>query len=215
MIALDKKNGINLKKGSSISLEKEGLPLQHVCIGLNWGAIDGRGFFNTLFGSGKESVDLDGSVSMLSKGSLVETVYFKNLVSNCTAVVHSGDDLTGDLDGDDGLDNEIVSINLSAVDSSVDTIYFYLNSYQGHDFGQIPYSKIRIYEGGINHVDEVMANFNLSVEDKFKGYTSMIMGKLTRKGGNNWDFKAIGKPIHAKNIAAIERYLISYQASTL
>lgn len=207
MIALDKKTGINLKKGSSIRLEKDGIRLRKICIGLNWGAITKKGFFRALTGSQTISVDLDGAVSLFAGDQLAETIYFRKLVSDNGAIRHSGDDLTGDLDGDDGLDNEIITIDLARIESQVDSIYIYLNSYQGQDFGDIPYSKVRIFEGTPEYVNDVLATFNLSAEEKFKGNVSMMMGKLVRSGVNNWDFKAIGEPIKPRKIEGIEAYL--------
>ena len=207
MITLEKKTGINLKKGASIKLEKDGSRLRKICVGLNWGAIQKKGFFRALTGTQTVSVDLDGAVSLFAGNQLTETIYYRKLVSYNGAIRHSGDDLTGDLHGDDGLDNEVITIDLTRVEQRVDTIYIYLNSYQGQDFGEIPYSKIRIFEGTPDYVNEVLATFNLSVEEKFKGYVSMMMGKLTRSGGNSWKFTAVGAPIMPRKIMEIESYL--------
>lgn len=197
-ISLDKKTGINLKKGSSISLEKEGKKLEQVCIGLNWGAIEKKQFFG-LFNE-KQGVDLDGSVTMFDKtGSMLDTVYYKKLWSFDIAINHSGDDRSGDAGGDDGLDNEVIQINLNKVSQDVEQIVFYLNSFKGQSFSSIPYSKIRIFEGNNKEVKEVFATFNLSAEESFAGKVSMIMGKLIRKG-SNWEFKAIGEAVSAKGI---------------
>lgn len=207
MITLDKKTGINLKKGASIKLEKEGTRLRQICIGLNWGAIHKKGFFRSLTGSNTVSVDLDGAVSLFAGNQLTETIYYQKLVSYNGSIRHSGDDLTGDLDGDDGLDNEVITIDLPQIEPHVDTIYIYLNSYKGQDFGEIPYSKVRIYEGTPDYVNEVLATFNLSVDDKFKGFVSMMMGKLTRTKGNRWEFTALGEPLSPRKIPQIETYL--------
>ena len=212
MIALDKKTGINLKKGASIKLEKDGMRLKQICIGLNWGAIHKKGFFRSLTGSNTVSVDLDGAVSLFAGNQLMETVYYRKLVSYNGAIYHSGDDLTGDLNGDDGLDNEVITIELPYVEPHIDSIYIYLNSYKGQGFGDIPYSKVRIYEGRPDYVNEVLATFNLSVEEKFKGYVSMMMGKLTRDNGSNWQFTAIGEPLSPRKIPEIESYLRRQQS---
>lgn len=206
MITLVKRTGINLKKGSSIRLEKDGVGLQKICVGLNWGAIEKKGFLSGLMGSGVEEVDLDGAVSLFSGNNASETIYYHKLVSDNGAVLHSGDDLTGDLNGDDGLDNEVISIDLTRIDDHIDTIYIYLNSYQGQDFGRIPYSKLRVFEGTPDYVDNVLATFNLSAEEKFKGYVSMIMGKLV-KIGNVWSFDAIGDPIAPRSIGNIVNHI--------
>lgn len=212
MITLTKKTGINLKKGSSIRLEKDGVGLRKVCVGLNWGAIEKKSFLGGLVGGGVEEVDLDGAVSLFSRNEASETIYYHKLASDNGAVQHSGDDLTGDLNGDDGLDNEIITIDLTKVEDHIDTIFIYLNSYQGQDFGKIPYSKLRIFEGTQDYVDDVLATFNLSVEEKFKGYVSMIMGKLM-KVGNAWSFVAIGDPIPPRSIGNIVSHISDYYIS--
>ncbi len=205
MITLDKKTGINLKKGSSIKLEKNGQVLQHVCVGLNWGAIEPSGFLSSLLGT-PTAVDLDGAVTTFEGNEIVETVYFKRLWTRDGAIRHSGDDLTGDMNGDDGLDNEVITIDLTLIDPYVDSIYIYLNSYKGQDFGKIPYSKLRIYEGTPTEVENVLATFNLSVEEQFKGYVSMVMGRLVRSG-NGWDFETLGEPLKPRNIPSVARHL--------
>lgn len=205
MIALDKKTGINLKKGTSINLEKEGRQLEHICVGLNWGAIPRSGVLGSIFG-GTVPVDLDGAITTFAGRRMIETVYFDHLYSIDGSVRHSGDDLTGDLNGDDGLDNEVITIDLKLVSPRVDKIYIYLNSYKGQDFGEVPYSKLRIYEGSPSLVEDVLATFDLSTEERFKGYVSMIMGRLDRveKG---WKFTTVGMPVSSKSIPEIARKL--------
>lgn len=197
-ISLNKKTGINLKKGSSISLEKQGKLLEKVCIGLNWGAIQKKALFGLV--KTAHSVDLDGSVTLFDKdGNDLDTVYYSKLRSNDGAINHSGDDVRGDAGGDDGIDNEIIEINLTKVAPEVEQIVFYLNSYNGQDFGDIPYSKIRIFEGNRHKVDDVFATFNLSADASFAGNVSMVMGKLLRTR-SNWKFEAIGDAIPTRKI---------------
>src|ERR1700748_979601 len=102
---------INLEKGQKISLEKkDGSKLKNVCVGINWGAIEKKGLFSTK----KEAVDLDASCALYNENKqLLDVVYFRNLRSKDGAVQHSGDDLTGDIDGDDGLDNEVITVDFS------------------------------------------------------------------------------------------------------
>ena len=197
-IKLNKSTGINLKKGSSISLEKDGKRLEQVCIGLNWGAMQK----SSLFGLVKhtENVDLDGSVTMFdSHGKELDTVYYGNLVSGDQSIRHSGDDVVGDTSGDDALDNEVIQINLLKVKPQVETIFIYLNSYKRQDFAHIPYSKVRVFEGNNKEVRSVFATFNLSADPSFAGNVSMIMGKLVRTR-SSWEFITIGEPISARDI---------------
>lgn len=182
---------ISLTKGQKINLEKDnGEKLSHICLGLNWGAIEKKGFF----GTSKESVDLDGSCAMFDENkNLLEVIYFGNLKSKNSSVLHSGDDLSGDTDGDDGLDNEILSVDLAKVDSNVDQIVFILNSFQGHDFSNIPFARIRIFEGDFDKIENVVATYDIAQDSKFEGFVSMIMGKLYRRN-DEWKFSAIGEP---------------------
>ena len=183
---------ISLVKGQRISLEKNGSPLQSICVGLNWGAMEGRGFFG---GVKKIAVDLDGSCGIYAQdGQLLDAVYFGKLKSNDGAISHSGDDTTGDVDGDDGLDNEIISLDLNRLSHSTEKIVFILNSYRGQDFGDVPFAAIRIYEGTPTQVNSVLATYNVAKDPKFKGYVSMIMGRLYRHE-NQWKFAAIGEPV--------------------
>src|SRR3954471_11300577 len=145
---------INLEKGQRINLEKtNGSKLQSICVGINWGAIEKKGIFG--FGSKKEAVDLDASCALYNEAKgLEEVVYFGNLKSKNGAVKHSGDDLTGDMGGDDGLDNEVITVDLGSVDPTPPYVAFVLNSFRGQDFGSIPFASLRVYEGTPKRVNE-------------------------------------------------------------
>lgn len=187
---------VNLVKGQKISLEKsDGSKLNNFCVGANWGAISKKGFFG---GDKKKAVDLDLSVGLFdSNKNLSNFVYFGRLEDS--GIKHSGDDRTGDIDGDDGLDNEIISINLSQISSNVEQIVFVLNSYEGDDFATIPFASIRLYEGTPSSVNSVVAKFDIASDAKFSGYVSMILGKLYRRNGE-WKFSAIGEPTTDKKL---------------
>lgn len=205
-IELNKKTGINLKKGSTISLEKAGKQLEYVCLGLNWGAIERReqqSFLGIFKWEDRKtwSVDLDASVSTFdAEKNYLETIYYRKLESDDGSIIHSGDDISGDRDGDDDRDNEIIDLDLTKVDEKVETIVLYLNSFKGQDFAEVPYARVRVFEGMRHRVDNVLATFNLASDPQFSGFVSMVMGKLTRKPNGAWDFIAIGDPIPAKNI---------------
>lgn len=188
---------INLQKGQKINLEKSnGSKLQQVCVGINWGAIQKKG----LFGTKKEAVDLDGSCALFNENKqVVDVVYFRNLRSRDHAVMHSGDDLTGDLNGDDGLDNEVITVDLGRLDPSVTTVAFFLNSFQGHDFAIVPFASIRIYEGTPSKVQEIFATYNIAGETNFAGHVSMVMGTLYKRNGE-WKFNAIGEPTKDRDV---------------
>ena len=184
---------INLQKGQRISLEKtNGSKLQSVCVGINWGAIEKKGLFG--FGKTKEAVDLDASCALYNENKqLIDVVYFGSLQSKDGAVKHSGDDLTGDMGGDDGLDNEVITLDFSRLNPSVSHVAFVLNSFRGHDFGTIPFASIRIYEGTPKRVNEVFATYDIANGTGFAGHVSMVMGVFYKRNGE-WKFNAIGEP---------------------
>jgi len=181
---------ISLQKGQRISLEKSsGGALQKLCVGANWGAIEKKGL---LGGKKMVAVDLDLSVALFdSNKTLVDLVYFGQLQSKKGGIKHSGDDTEGDVGGDDGLDNEVVSIDLSAIDSNAAQVVFILNSYKNQDFKDIPFASVRIYEGTPSRVDEIFATYDIANDEKFAGSVAMIMGKMYRHNGA-WKFSAIG-----------------------
>jgi tellurium resistance protein TerZ len=193
---------IDLKKGNKISLEKAGLPLQQVSIGLNWGAIQKKMLFGLW--TDQEAVDLDGSVVTFDReGQSLEAVYYRKLRSADGAIRHSGDDREGDTTKPDDLDNEVIQIDLTRVDPQVQQVFLFLNSYKGQDFATIPYSRVRVYEGfGIGgEPRKVFATFNLSAEAAYAGHISMLLGKLVRHEAN-WQFQALGEAVEAKGINA-------------
>jgi tellurium resistance protein TerZ len=197
---------ISLVKGQKISLVKQdGNRLDSFCIGANWGVIESKGFFG---GTNKTSVDLDLSVALYNTDKqLKSVVYYADL--EAAGIKHSGDDLTGDEDGDDGLDNEVIQINLPAIDDDVAHVVFILNSYKNQDFAAIPFASIRLYEGVPTRVNSIVATYNIASDPQFVGYTSMILGKLYRRN-NEWKFSAIGEPTRDKKLEGTLQTAVRY-----
>lgn len=189
---------INLEKGQKINLKKDnGSILQNICVGVNWGAIEKKGWFG---GTSKEAVDLDASCVLYdSSKNAIDVIYFGSLISKDGSIKHSGDDLTGDMDGDDGLDNEIITVDFSRLSSNVEYVAFVLNSFRGHDFGTIPFASIRIYEGTPTRVNEIFATYNIAKGACFAGNVSMVMGVFYKRN-NEWKFNAIGEPTKDKKL---------------
>lgn len=200
---------INLTKGQKIDLRKtSGESLTNFCVGVNWGAIETKGGF---LGLGKKvtNIDLDLSCIMIDEqNNICDHLYSPlyrvevlqqfglpkgKLVSVDNALKHTGDDLQGDTGGDDGLDNEIITVDLTRINPNVSQIFFFLNNAGREDFSQIPYSKIRMYEGTPTRVNSVFAQYNVSAEAQYAGKQSIIMGKLYKRNGE-WKFSAIGDP---------------------
>ena len=214
---------IKLVKGQRINLKKEsGAELTKFMVGCNWGAIvvEKHGFLG--FGTRKEEIDLDLDLSCAmtdSFGNLVDVLYsplyngtiypnnfskkFPNLPygsywSKDKSMYHTPDDTEGDKGGDDGLDNEIITVDLTKVNSQIAQIFFFLDIFSpaGIDFLKIPYAAIRMceYEGTqteVKRVTNVFAQYDIAKESRFAGTNALILGKLYRHNGE-WKFAAIG-----------------------
>ena len=216
---------IILEKGQRINLAKgDGKKLTEFCVGVNWGAIvTSSGFL----GMSKKTVDVDLDLSCVmidSNNKMCDHIYsplYKpeflqrygmskgKLDSNDKALHHSGDDREGDKDGDDGLDNEIISVNLANVNTNVSQIFFFLNNVGREDFSQIPYAIIRMYEGTPTRVKEIFATYNVSAEGQYSGKRALVMGKLYKKN-NEWKFNAIGDPTDDNNLCETISRILKY-----
>ncbi len=200
---------INLEKGQRINLEKSnGTKLQNICVGVNWGAIEKKG----LFGTKKEAVDLDASCAVYDdKKNHIDSVNFKKLISNDQAIKHSGDDLTGDLNGDDGLDNEVITLDFSRLSPAANHVAFFINSFRGQDFKDIPFASIRIYEGTPTRVNEEFARYDIANDATFAGNVSMVLGNFYKRN-EEWKFSAIGVPTNDKKL---EQTIVTIQQNHL
>ncbi|MDR6561291.1 MULTISPECIES: TerD family protein [unclassified Arcicella] len=216
---------INLSKGQKIDLRKEsGTELTNFCVGANWGAIETKGFLG--LSTNKQNIDLDLSCVLIDdKNNLCDHIYsplYKidflqkfglpkgklNTIDN--ALKHTGDDLNGDSGGDDGLDNEIITVDLTKINPNVSKIFFFLNNAGKEDFSMIPYAKIRMFEGTSTKVSSVFASYNIAAEPQFRGKTSLILGKLYKKN-DKWKFDAIGDPTDDSFLGqTIHRIIQSY-----
>ena len=208
---------IRLEKGQRINLEKEtGAKLTNFCVGCNWGAIVKKTFFG--LSSSVVDVDLDLSCLMFdAEGKPIDHIYSPlyrfgdrnvglpngKVDSVDHALHHTGDDTQGDQNGDDGLDNEIITVDLNKVSSQTNSIVFFLNIYNNNefsgDFSEIPYASIRMYEGTATKVHSVFAQYDVATKDNCRGMRALVMGKLYRRNGE-WEFAAIGDAFEDRNI---------------
>lgn len=173
--------GISLQKGQQISLAKEAGPsLSSVRMGLGWDAVKKKGFFG--FGGGQQDVDLDANALMFdAQGNLLDVVWFRQLQSKDGTVRHSGDNRTGQGDGDD----ETITVDLSRLATNVSTVIFSVNNYTGQDFGQVEnaYCRLVNLEG-----EQEIARYDLSAQGE---HSAMILASLKRQG-SDWLMTAIG-----------------------
>lgn len=173
---------INLQKGQKISLDKEaGTKLTKIIMGLGWDAVKTKGFFG--FGSKTQEIDLDASCILFNEqGKQLDAAWFRQLKSKDGSVIHTGDNRTGDGDGDD----EQIVVDLTQVPSNVKSLVFTVNSFTGQNFSQIENATCRIVNA--SNKQEV-ARFNLST---LGSHNAQIMAKIYRHG-DEWKMHAIGE----------------------
>lgn len=186
---------INLQKGQRISLSKEEPNLSRIIMGLGWDVrkISNQskgGLFSSLFGGSSQHLDfdLDASCLMINENEkLHDIVYFGNLTSKCGSVIHSGDNLTGEGEGDD----EQIRVDLSRVPSNVKKLVFVVNIYRAHerkqDFGMVENAFVRLVNADNN---KEIARYNLT--DSYPGKTTMTLAEVYRHN-NEWKMAAIGE----------------------
>ncbi|MFD7903044.1 TerD family protein [Kitasatospora sp. NPDC059722] len=173
--------GVSLSKGGNVSLTKEAPGLTAVVVGLGW---DVRTTTGTDF-------DLDASALLCNDLGKVSGdgnfVFFNNLRSPDGSVEHTGDNRTGEGEGDD----EAIKVNLSTVPADVQKIVFPVSIYdaetRSQSFGQVRNAFIRV----VNQADnKELARYDLSEDASTE--TAMVFGELYRAGGE-WKFRAIGQ----------------------
>lgn len=176
---------VNLEKGQKISLAKEaGGTLDSVVMGLGWDAAKKKGLFG--FGGGSQSIDLDASCFLFdNNNNLRELVYFGNLRSGDGSVQHSGDNRTGEGDGDD----EQIAVALNRLPADIKSLVFTVSNYTGQDFSQVENAYCRLIDG---NTGREIARYNLSAQG---GHTAQIMAKVYRHNGE-WKMHAIGENSH-------------------
>ncbi|MGE8408494.1 MAG: TerD family protein [Pseudomonas sp.] len=180
---------LTLSKNQSISLEKTaGTGLTSVSLGLGWDPVKPTGFFSKLLGGGNDSIDLDASCIVLDGGlNPVDVVWFRQLQSKDGSIRHSGDNLTGEGDGDD----ETINVDLQRLPANVQYLVFTVNSFRGQTFDQVENAYCRIVDASGN---KELARFNLAEKG---AHTGVVMASLSRDS-SGWQFKAIGQSTNGR-----------------
>lgn len=179
--------GVNLQKGQKISLEKEANgTLTRIVMGLGWDTAKAKtsGLLGGLFGGGGGgNIDLDASCLLFDEqGNLVDAVWFRQLRSRDGSIQHTGDNLTGEGDGDD----EQIVVELPKVPTNVKSLVFTVNNYTGQDFSRVENAFCRIVNGAN---DSEIARYDLSCQGS---HSAMIMAKVYRHN-DEWKMHAIGE----------------------
>src|SRR6185437_15566941 len=183
---------VSLSKGGNVSLSKEAPGLTAVLVGLGWDA-------RTTTGA---DFDLDASALMVgTSGKILSDahfVFFNNLTRPDGSVEHTGDNLTGEGEGDD----EVIKVNLAAVPAECDKIVVTVSIYdaenRGQSFGQVRNAYIRVVNqaGGSE-----ITRYDLS-EDA-SNETAMVFGEVYRNA-SEWKFRAVGQG-YSTGLAGIAR----------
>ncbi|MFW1857491.1 TerD family protein [Acinetobacter defluvii] len=183
--------GISLVKGQKISLEKpDGSSLTKIYLGAGWDVAKGGGFLGGLFSGGGGSIDLDASAILFDANKQVlDNVWFAQLRSRDGSIQHSGDNLTGEGDGDD----EKIFVDLTRVPDQVQQIVFTISSFRGQTFEKVENAFCRLVDETTN---TEVAKYNLSAQGN---YTALIIAKVYRHNGA-WKMAAIGETCNGKTI---------------
>lgn len=172
---------ISLTKGGNVNLSKEAPNLTNMAVGLGWNprATDGQAF------------DLDAVAFLVNESGKVRAdadfIFFNNLKSSDGSVEHTGDNRTGEGDGDD----EVIKVDLSKVPADVSKVVFCAVIYDGQarnqNFGQVANAYIRVVN---TQGDAEVARYDLSEDSSTE--TAMIFGELYKNNGE-WKFRAVGQ----------------------
>ena len=184
--------GVSLNKGGNVSLSKEAPGLSRILIGLGWDtrSTDGADF------------DLDASLFMLNAEGRVRSdadfIFYNNLKSADGTVEHTGDNLTGEGEGDD----EVVNINLAQLPPDVEKVVIPVSIHdaqaRSQSFGQVVNAFIRI----VNRANgSEIARYDLTEDASTE--TAMVFGEVYRHGGE-WKFRAVGQG-YSSGLAGIAR----------
>ena len=173
---------INLHKGQRVSLDNS---MKLALVGLGWDTNRYDGGFD---------FDLDASAFLLGEnGKLLrdeDFVFYNNLNGRDGAVVHTGDNLTGDGDGDD----EVIMIDFSKIPSEIKKIAICVTIHDAEarrqNFGQVSNAYIRIAKlsDEFDTVGEPVLKFDL--EEEFSIETALVVAEIYFKNGE-WKFNAV------------------------
>ncbi len=172
---------ISLSKGGNLSLSKEAPGLTKIIVGLGW---DTRSSDGSAF-------DLDASAFLLKEGDKVRSdadfIFYNQLKSPDGSVEHTGDNLTGEGEGDD----EQIKVDLSRVPQDIQKISVAVTIHDAEsrrqNFGMVTNAFIRVVNEANNGE---LARYDLSEDASTE--TAMIFGELYRHGAE-WKFRAVGQ----------------------
>lgn len=173
--------GINLTKGQKTDLTKGNPNLKKLRVGLGW---------DTNKYSGGATFDLDASAFLLNASGKCarkeDFIYFNNLKGRDEGVVHTGDNLTGEGEGDD----ESLIIDFAKVPADIERIAIVATIYQAIDkkqnFGQVSNAFIRCVDDATGV--ELM---RYDLGEDYSTETGLLFAEIYKNNGE-WKFSAVG-----------------------
>ena len=174
---------INLSKGQRVSLDK-GVRLALVGLGWDTNRYDGSADF-----------DLDASAFLLGANGKVRSdddfIFYGNLQSKDGSVMHTGDNLTGEGDGDD----ETLFIDFSKVPADVQKIAITVTIYEaqerGQNFGQVSNAYVRVARRATENDTVGTEELRYDLGEEFSIETALVVCEIYRQGAD-WKFNAVG-----------------------
>jgi len=172
---------ISLNKGGNVSLSKSEPGLRRITVGLGWDVRSTEG----------AAFDLDASVFLLGETGKVRSdsdfIFYNNLKSSDGSIEHTGDNLTGEGEGDD----EQIKVNLEAVSPDIFKLAFSVTIHDAEtrrqNFGQVSSAFIRVVNSETNNE---IVRYDLSEDASTE--TAMVFGEVYRHSGE-WKFRAVGQ----------------------
>lgn len=174
---------INLSKGQRVSLDK-GVRLALVGLGWDTNRYDGSADF-----------DLDASAFLLGANGKVRSdddfIFYGNLQSKDGSVMHTGDNLTGEGDGDD----ETLFIDFSKIPADVQKIAITVTIYEaqerGQNFGQVSNAYVRVARRANENDTVGTEELRYDLGEEFSIETALVVCEIYRQGAD-WKFNAVG-----------------------
>jgi len=157
-----------------------------LCIGINWGSVPVENSY--FYQKNHEPIDLNLSCVMVNTdGKIEEMVTPNKLNGHYLAVKHSGNDKTGDLNGDDKIDNEYLTINLSKIQQDVSKIYIFLSA-KNINYKELPHALFSVYNSEVRQQDKTISIADLKTEGSTQFADNILMCTIY-KTNFGWKYK--------------------------
>ena len=186
---------VSLIKGQRVDLTKGRPSLKKILIGLGW---DVNQY------DGESDFDLDASIFLTKAngkvGSDNDFIFYGNLEHKTKCVIHTGDNRTGEGDGDD----EVIKVNFDSIPPDYTSLSVAVTIYDAdqrlQNFGMVSNAYVRVVD---KETGEELIRYDLS--EDFSTETAIVVAEIYKKNGE-WKFKAVGSGYNGGLAALCRRY---------